>query len=78
MTFTSYTHTISSAEIRAVLGLGFSVQSSSAPAEQFINSHFPNFDLFPLLETVDTVLAALTKTTISREVILTDGPMPKM
>jgi hypothetical protein len=78
MTFTSHTHTISSAEIKAVTILGFSVQSSSALAEDFINTHFPNFELFLLLEAIDSVLAALTKKTVSRELILADGATPKM
>lgn len=78
MTFSSYKHTVSNTEIKAVMTLGFSVQNSSTSAEQFINTHFPNFDLFSLLETIDAVLVALTETAVSRELILTDRPTPKM
>jgi hypothetical protein len=78
MTFTPYTHSVLASEIKDMEALGFSFQGSSNPADQFINTHFPNFDLPSVLKIIDAILSPLTIAAVYRQVLLTDGLQPKM
>lgn len=78
MIFTPYKHTTLASEIKELETLGFSFQGSSIYPEQFVNTHFPNFDLLLALKTLDAVLSPLTGAAVYRQVVLTDGSPPKM
>jgi hypothetical protein len=66
-------HIVTSAEIKAIEALGFSFSGSSMPANDFINTFFPNFNLFAAVRAIDTLLSSTTTSILSKEIILTEA-----
>lgn len=78
MLFSAELHTVTSVEIRAIEALGFSFSGSSMPADDFINSFFPNFNLLVAVRTIDTLLSSTTASGISKEILLIEVPSPSL
>jgi hypothetical protein len=77
MTFSAQAHIVTSTEIRAIEALGFSISDSSMPADDFINTHFPNLDLLLTVKVIDAVLSPTTSALKYKKIILEDN-LPKI
>ena len=65
---------MTSVEIRAIEALGFSFSGTSMPADDFINTLFPNFNLLAAVRAIDTLLSSTTASSLSKEILLTEVP----
>ncbi len=74
MLFSAQSHTVMPVEIRAIEALGFSFSGSSMPADDFINTFFPNFNLFAAVRAINTLLSSTTSSTLSKEIIMAEAP----
>ena len=74
MVFSALTHTVAPFEIKAIEALGFSISRSSMPAEDFLNTYFPNLDLLAALRVIDAILSPTTTATTYKSVFLKDNP----
>jgi len=79
MQVNSYSHIVTSEEINKILLLGYQILGIDDDSEHdFINRHFPNFDLFKLLEDINTILTPFWSTSIEKTVYLKDSQPPEI
>ncbi|GGB19958.1 hypothetical protein [Puia dinghuensis] len=75
MIFSAQAHTVTSVEIKGIEALGFVFSGSSMPVDDFLNTHFPNLDLFAAVKSIDTILSPATSATKYKRIILEDNPL---
>lgn len=68
------TYVIKAADLKKVKALGFTIHSTLTNPQNFINSHFTNFNLLHFAQEVDKIFLFLTTKTVAKEITLEDAP----